>query len=313
MFKHQFNVLFAIGKKSIGVLLFILCAIAIYNSALKNENWAQLVVLFKQQLVAIAFYKWVVLFILLAINFFIESVKWKLVLADTQPVGILQAIKTVLVGQAFAFFTPNRIGDFAGRALFLPSEHKLMGMAHLAWSSYAQLIVTIIIGTIGLSIQLPLYPWIEEGWLTILKWIFPLVGMMALALFFFHKKWEGRLRFLNVIQIDTKVKIQLLLFSFLRYLVFLWQYVWVTNMLNIDIDTTSLMLSVSILFLCLSILPTINFTELVVRGQLLLLILAPIYVNKHMIIFLVSFIWGVNFLLPSIIGSFLLLGYRLNR
>lgn len=84
-------------------------------------------------------------------------------------------------------------------------------------------------------------------------------------------------------------------------------------MLQMNIDFISIAISVSILFLFLSILPTISITELVVRGQLLLLILAPFCHDKMMIISLSSIIWGVNFLLPSIIGAILLLGYRLNR
>ncbi len=96
-------------------------------------------------------------------------------------------------------------------------------------------------------------------------------------------------------------------------MIFLLQYIWVAYLLKIQIDNALLVVSISILFLCLSILPTINITELVVRGQLLILILAPFYADKHMIVFLSSLIWGVNFLIPAVIGSFLLLGYRLNR
>jgi hypothetical protein len=71
--------------------------------------------------------------------------------------------------------------------------------------------------------------------------------------------------------------------------------------------------SIAVLFLFLSILPTISITELVVRGQLLLLILAPWYSNGLMIIVLSSLIWAVNFLLPAIIGACLLLGFRLKQ
>ena len=62
---------------------------------------------------------------LMCLNFLMESIKWKVVVANTNPISFTKAIKSVLVGQAFAFFTPNRIGDFAGRVLFLKTEHKL--------------------------------------------------------------------------------------------------------------------------------------------------------------------------------------------
>jgi hypothetical protein len=186
-------------------------------------------------------------------------------------------------------------------------------MAQLAWASYSQLIITLLLGTIAININLPLYPWISQIWLSLIKFGSPFVGLVIMLLFFYKKEWKGKLGFLNVIQIATRVKAKLLLLSFLRYLVFLLQYIWVAYLLKIQIDTGLLVVSVSILFLCLSILPTINITELVVRGQLLIIILAPFYADKHMVIYLSSFIWGVNFLIPAVIGASLLLGYRLNR
>lgn len=313
MFNNYLQSFISIGKKSIGFLLFVICSYAIYRTVLVNENWTQLGLMLKAQLLSIAFYQWVFLFMLMCLNFLMESIKWKVVVANTNPISFTKAIKSVMVGQAFAFFTPNRIGDFAGRVLFLKTEHKLIGMAHLAWASYAQLIITLLLGTLAININLPLYPWINQVWLSLIKLGSPFVGLFIMLLFFYKKEWKGKLRFLNVIQIATRVKAKLLLLSFLRYLVFLLQYIWVAYILKIQIDTGLLVVSVSILFLCLSILPTINITELVVRGQLLIIILAPFYADKHMVIYLSSFIWGVNFLIPAVIGAFLLLGYRLNR
>ncbi len=313
MFNNYLQSFISIGKKSIGFILFVICSYAIYRTVLVNENWTQLGMMLKAQLLSIAFYQWVVLFMLMCLNFLMESIKWKVVVANTNPISFTKAIKSVLVGQAFAFFTPNRIGDFAGRVLFLKTEHKLIGMAHLAWASYAQLIITLLLGTIAININLPLYPWISQIWLSLIKFGSPFVGLVIMLLFFYKKEWKGKLGFLNVIQIATRVKAKLLLLSFLRYLVFLLQYIWVAYLLKIQIDTGLLVVSVSILFLCLSILPTINITELVVRGQLLIIILAPFYADKHMVIYLSSFIWGVNFLIPAVIGASLLLGYRLNR
>ena len=294
-------------------MLFVICSYAIYRSVLINENWTLLAILLKTQLLSIAFYQWIVLFILMGLNFLIESIKWKVVVANTQPITFIKAFKSVMVGQSFAFFTPNRIGDFAGRVLFLKKENKLIGMAHLAWASYAQLIITLILGTIALNINVPFYPWINGLVLNFIKLGSPFVGLLVVLLFFYNKQWKGKLSFLNVVQIATSVKAKLLLLSFLRYLIFLVQYIWVAYLLKIQIDTGWLVVSVSILFLCLSILPTINVTELVIRGQLLIVILAPFLADKHMIIFLSSLIWGVNFLIPAVIGTFLLLGYRLNR
>lgn len=307
------NEMVSIGKKSIGLLLFVICGFAIYNKVLVNENWAQYGVMMRAQLFSVPVYQWIVLIFLLCCNFLIESIKWKLVVEATNPLSFFKAIKSVLVGQAFAFFTPNRIGEYAGRTLFLEAGNKLIGMAQMGWASYAQLIVTICIGAIALALNISLYPWSDGPWMITVKLVSPIIAIISVFVFFYRREWKGWMSFLNRVQIENSLKWSMLFFSVIRYLVFMLQYVWIAYMLRMNIHVFPLILSVSILFLCLSILPTISITELVIRGQLLLMIMAPFYNDKMMIISLSSFIWGINFLIPSIIGTILTLSYRINR
>ncbi len=313
MLNGVFNLFISIGKKTIGFLLFIICSFAIYNKVLSNESWSQYGTILRKLIFSIPFYQWLILLCLMSINFLIESIKWKKAVSENNSISLLNAIKGVLVGQTFAFFTPNRIGEYAGRTLFLEKGNKLMGIAQLGWASYAQLLVTIIVGAFALAINLSQYEWIGSNLLIWLRLGIPIVVLLAIVLFFYKHIWKGRLAFLNIIQIDSKVKMHLFGLSIIRYLLFLLQYAWVAIMLKMNIEFIPLILSVATLFLFLSILPTISITELVIRGQLLLMILAPLYHDKMIIISLSSLIWGVNFLLPSIIGAILLLGYRLNR
>ncbi|MEN9702197.1 MAG: hypothetical protein RIR55_1539 [Bacteroidota bacterium] len=319
MLKGYFQSIISYAKKSIGLLLFLLCSYAIYNQVLSNENSMQYQSILQGLIFKIPFYQWFVLLLLMALNFLFESIKWRIVVSSNNTeysnhsISFLKAVKGVLVGQTFAFFTPNRIGEYAGRTLFLEVGNKLIGVSQLAWSSYAQLLITIIVGSIALTMHIGYYDWINGNLLIGARIVLPITLILSLVLFFYKYEWKGRLHFLNILQIQTGIKLYLLSLSFFRYLIFLLQYAWVAYMLQMQIDFISIAFSVAILFLFLSILPTISITELVVRGQLLLLILAPFYHDKMIIISLSSIIWGINFLLPSIIGAILLLGYRLNR
>jgi hypothetical protein len=313
MLKGDLNLFISFVKKGVGFLLFVICSFAIYKQVMSNESWSQYGVILHKLIFQIPFYKWLVLLLLMCLNFIIESIKWRSVVSSNNSISILNAIKGVLVGQTFAFFTPNRIGEYAGRTLFLEDGKKWMGVAQLGWASYAQLLVTIIVGAFALVINLNEYNWIVGGLFIWVRIGVPIIFIISVSLFFYKYTWKGKLKFLNILQIDTSVKVRLLLLSFFRYLIFLLQYAWVAFMLQMNIELLPLALSIAILFLFLSILPTISITELVIRGQLLLMILAPFYHNKMLIISLSSLIWGVNFLLPSIIGAILLLGYRLNR
>jgi len=305
MFKKAIQFIINYGRKWLGFLLFIICGIAIYKEAIANKNWEVFGFEMQQQLLQTAFIYWLILLLLMGLNFGVEALKWKLLIEKNNPISFIKSLRSVFVGQAFAFFTPNRIGEYAGRTLFLETGNKAKGVAQMAWTSYAQLLVTIIVGTVALFWNAPFFPW--------LKWASPFIAVVAIIVFFYDRQWKGLLGVLNKLQIPTQSKITLLALSFLRYGVFTFQYAWVAKMLGMEIPFWVLGSSIAVLFLFLSILPTISITELVVRGQLLLLIVAPWYPNELMIIVLSSLIWVVNFLIPAIIGACLLLGFRLKQ
>ncbi len=293
------------GNKSIGLVLFVVCLVAIYNKVAHNENLNQYSADIKIQFEKVTFFEWAVLLLLFLLNYLMEAIKWQNLLASWSPISILKSYKSVLIGQAFAFFTPARSGDYVGRILLLPPGSKIKGVAQLAWSSYAQIIITIGIGSIALFFNLPFFPWI--------KWLMPL-GLVAALLVYFHPgQFNGCLNKINKLQIENKLKLQLLGLSFLKYVVFVLQYTWAVKMLNIPIVPIDLWIALGVLFLLLSIIPSISLTDLVIRGQIIVVLLEPYYNNSLMLICLSTIIWAVNFLLPAIIGAFLLINFRIKQ
>jgi hypothetical protein len=117
------------------------------------------------------------------------------VLAELNPTSILKSFKSVLVGQAFAFFTPARSGDYVGRILFLAPGNKLKGLAQMAWASYAQLLITLFFGSIGLFYNLPFLPW--------LKYAGPFIVAAALIIYFHPGQFTGWLKKLSLLQINS--------------------------------------------------------------------------------------------------------------
>jgi hypothetical protein len=293
------------GNKSIGLILFVVCLVAIYNKVAHNENLNQYSADIKIQFAKVTFFEWAVLLLLFLGNYLMEAIKWQNLLASCSPISILKSYKSVLIGQAFAFFTPARSGDYVGRILLLPPGSKMKGVAQLAWSSYAQLIITISIGSIALFFNLPFFPWI--------KWFMPLGLIAALFVYFHPGEFKGWLNKINQLQIENKLKLNLLGLSFLKYMIFILQYTWAVKMLNIPITPIDLWIALGVLFLFLSIIPSISLTDLVIRGQIIVVLLEPYYNNSLMLICLSTIIWAVNFLLPAIIGAFLLINFRIKQ
>ena len=297
--------LLSIGNKLIGFILFVICAIAIYNKVLQNENLNQYGADLKIQLAKIHWSAWLLMACLLTLNYTIEAIKWKSVIASTNKFNTWQALKAVLVGQAFSFFTPARSGDYVGRTLFLAPGTKLKGITQMAWASYAQILMTICFGCFALFWNLPFLPW--------LKWVAPMGGCIALFLFFYNQPLKGWLSKINLLQIDTALKWKLLGLALARYTIYLLQYNWAAEMLSIPIGWMDLSIGIMALLFFLSMIPAISLTDLVIRGQLFLLLMAPFYQNDIMLIALTTLIWIVNFLIPSILGAILLLGFRLKQ
>lgn len=305
MISSKLKQLLSIGNKLIGFILFVICAFAIYHKVLQNENLNQYGAELKIQLTKIHWGAWVLMGCLLCLNYTIEAIKWKTVIASTNSFTTLQALRAVFVGQAFSFFTPARSGDYVGRTLFLAPGTKLKGIAQMGWASYAQLLMTICFGSIALFWNLPFLPW--------LKWIAPIGAIVALFLFFYNHSFSGWLSKLNLIQIPSDLKWKLMIMALTRYLVYLLQYNWAAQMLNIPIHWIDLSIGIMALLFFLSMIPAISLTDLVIRGQLFLLLMAPFYHNDIMLIALTTLIWMVNFLIPSILGAILLLGFRLKQ
>jgi hypothetical protein len=293
------------GNKSIGLILFVVCLVAIYNKVAHNENLNQYSADIKIQFEKVTYFEWAVLLLLFLGNYLMEAIKWQNLLASWSPISIFKSYKSVLIGQAFAFFTPARSGDYVGRILLLPPGSKIKGVAQLAWSSYAQLIITISIGSVALFFNLPFFPWI--------KWFMPLGLIAALFVYFHPGEFKGWLNKINQLQIENKLKLNLLGLSFLKYIIFVLQYTWAVKMLNIPITPIDLWIALGVLFLLLSIIPSISLTDLVIRGQIIVVLLEPYYNNSLMLICLSTIIWAVNFLLPAIIGAFLLINFRIKQ
>lgn len=295
----------ALANQLIGFILFALCLAAIYNKVAHNENLTQYGAEIKVQLYKISYTEWTFLCLLFLLNYLIEAIKWKQLLASWNPISIFKSYKSVLIGQAFAFFTPARSGDYVGRILLLPPGNKVKGLSQMAWSSYAQLLITVTIGSIALFFNLPFFPW--------LKWLIPIGLVGGIFVYFHHGQFTGWFKKLNDLQIETKLKVSLLSLSFLKYIVFVLQYTWTVKILNIPISNIDLWIALGVLFLFLSIIPSISLTDLVIRGQLIVVLLEPFYANSLMLICLSTILWAVNFLLPAIIGAFLLISFRIKQ
>ena len=92
------------------------------------------------------------MFGLMGVNWALESKKWQIAMKPVQPIRFLRAFKAVLAGTCIASFTPNRVGEYLGRMLYVNSGNKLLSIAPTILCSMSQMLVTLIAGTVGIAL-----------------------------------------------------------------------------------------------------------------------------------------------------------------
>lgn len=259
--------------------------------------------------------------VLMAVNWGIESLKWRWVIAPVQRVGPWRALRATVAGTSIGLVTPNRTGEFLGRVLFLAPANRVQGSFATALGSIAQFVVTLVIGTLGLLclavLQRP-FPW-ASGWITVaLVTLTTLVSCGALLLYLY----PGLLRqllllapFLRRLERSSTVlngyaRHELLMvigLSLLRYIVFAGQYVLLLEAFGSGMDLTDGLLAVPVVYLLSSLVPTVMLTELGVRGSAAIALLAPLGASEGPVLLATTVLWSVNVVLPALAGSVVLL------
>ncbi|MFM1746247.1 MAG: hypothetical protein RLZZ630_2184, partial [Bacteroidota bacterium] len=93
---------------------------------------------------------WIAFALLLApINWLIESEKFRMLIRPIHRLDIFTSYRAYLTGTSVSLFTPNRSGEFAGKILYLPAEHRASGALLAMVGSTAQLLVTMQAGLIA--------------------------------------------------------------------------------------------------------------------------------------------------------------------
>lgn len=259
------------------------------------------------------------------VNWAVETVKWRLLVNPYHPIGFLKAYEAVLSGLSLALNTPNRIGEYGGRVLYLQPDFRLKGVALTVVSSISQLLVTLVMGWVALWILRPviLNAGISEASLTgsmftALQLVILLVTLLS-ALFYFRIQWlmqllgwiplvKKKFSFLLVLEhITVSLLFRVLFFSFLRFLVFAVQYLLIWNALGAMLGAWQGFWCVALLFLVMAVIPTFAIAELGIRGKVSVAITGFYTSNSLAIVAGTAGIWLLNLVLPALAGSVFLL------
>ena len=267
---------------------------------------------------------------LMPLNWGIEARKWQLALRRVGGISYRNAAKAIFTGATMASFTPNRIGEYLGRILYVKEGKRLASISLTIVCSIAQLLITLAVGIAGLLYmrycldqqltpdKLYLGLWLN----TLLSVAFPL--LLSLTIIYFRLSWvlkilrkiPGIRRYLAYIKVlenfDATILLRILFLSFARYIVFLIQYGLVFPLFGVFLSLGQIGGGVSVVFLVMALVPTFTFlTELGLRWEASIQAL-ELFSTNTVGIFAASFaIWLINLIIPALIGSLLILSIKL--
>lgn len=315
-----------LGNWFLGPVLFIIISYSLYRQVTQQpdleQRWQQIKVSWQS-------WKFAVVVVLMCINWGIEAAKWKLLVSHVQQISFFKALKSVLAGCSVTMLTPNRIGEYGGRMLFVQPQHRIKAISLTITGSISQLLVTMIMGCLGLcflrffsqsdSNALPVLP---HFWGDVLIY-FSVVCTLLLFLFYIRLGWLVRLleklpalnkvvKHIAVLdEFNGNQLLRLMGLSLLRYFVFVLQYVLLLQIMQVGISPGLSFWLITVFYLVMAVAPTVGFLELPVRVKASMQLMQLYSTNVLGIQTAALAIWLINLVLPAIIGSLLILGIKI--
>ena len=252
--------------------------------------------------------------LLMLLNWFLESLKWKFLLRDIEKIDTWKAIESVFCGLTWAVFTPNRIGEYGGRVFFLSPRMRIRGLVAMGVGAIGQMVITNVLGSLALL-------WFFMNFIKLNSiLIFSLSILIVLfcsfmLLFYFNIQWlYGLLMKINFLKryrrfliIFSKYKhadiVQILLYSFSRYLIFTIQYFLVIHLLVPDIQLFDMAMVLFIFYFIQSALPSLDLLDIGVRASVATYFFAFITNQEIAIMAAIACVWLINLIIPAIFGS----------
>ena len=252
--------------------------------------------------------------LLMLINWILESFKWRYLTRHLEKISAWNAIEAVFCGLTWAIFTPNRLGEYAGRVLFLPSRKRVYGVFAMAVGSFGQNVITNVLGLSALLWYLFTYYHLNV-WLYAAISIGSIGAMAFFLIIFFHIIWVVDLldripyikkfhRFFDIMgRYEKQELIKIMGFSLARYAVFSFQYYLIIHLLIPEIPAFQMMMLVFVFFFVQSALPSLDLLDIGVRSGAATLLFVHVTNQSLAIIAAVSSIWLINLIIPAILGS----------
>jgi len=258
-----------------------------------------------------------ILVILLSpVNIAFEAKKFQQLIRPFEPLSFWNTFKSVLAGVTIAIFTPNRVGEYGGRVLFVKSEHNWKTVIATMVGSLAQLLVLLSFGLLATAY---FASQILETEPMVLAMLLSLGGLLVGLLIFgffnidlivpLAKRIPGIYRFqkyfkhLLVLKKYTRAELQrALFFAFLRYTIYSLQYYFLLKFYAIPVPFGIAMAGIATIFFVQASIPLPPLMGLLARGEIALFVWGMFSSNEVDILAATFSLFVINIAIPALLG-----------
>ena len=323
-----------LSRKTIGFLLKIgIVAFALFflyqqitsKSSAEQFDIDQILLILKENFLVIG-----VVVIMMFLNWFLEALKWRFLILKIEKVSIKRSVRAIFSGITVSAFTPNRVGEYGGRVFCLEKADRIQAVLITVIGSMAQLVTTIVFGSIGILLLPNLMPEFDAI-LSQFVFAYPIMLFMILLLnvllvslflnasvfsvvlskFKFLKKYS---KYNEVFSFyNSQELLEVLIYSVARYLVFTAQFFILLQVFGVEISYINAMILIVTMLFVISVIPTIAITEIGVRGSVALFLFGLVSVNTVGILSATFVMWVINLLLPALIGTIFIFSLKFFR
>lgn len=263
---------------------------------------------------------WLLLAIfLMPLNWMAETKKWHQFIAKLQPFSKRKALMAVFTGVTFSLFTPNRVGEYGGRLLYVQPENQWPAVVANLVGNFCQYIILLGMGAVGSAWIISHFQIVDPPTGTGIV-VFATLGFIMMLWIYFKldsvviwlKKNIPQLKkipYITHIRVDLflaftrKERAEVLGWAFLRYSIYALQYFLLLLFFEIKVGITEGFSGIFSLYLLQTSLPLPPLTGLVARGNLAVLLWGYFEANELAALAATFSLWVINLVIPALIGS----------
>lgn len=263
-------------------------------------------------------------FLLMPLNWYLEACKFKILFKGKKQYSHFKFIKIIFGGIVFALITPLKLGEYAGRLVQINRNEWAAGLWATFISNCFQWIILGVFGILGFQFMVSYLNIINISELYVVNVLLLLVTI--LLIYFFKKRHLGFTFLLRMIpgkyskligeydirkfKPETVDIIKVLVFGALRCLTYTIQLVLLLKFFGTNLNVFLLIWGVFTIYLFQLLLPFLNWLGLIGRTGIAIFVLKSIGVNEMITGISTFVLWGINMVLPSILGLYFIFQYR---